>query len=355
MTLVDRSRYPNLANLTTEVLKVWPEHKRYLENSLGPREEGLLSFSEKLAEMVSRLATTVHGGISTLGDDYRFLCEEIYLPEEFYFRRHGSYRLKSFEEALNTVYNNAPFMSRYMNGLLMSDVLWINHCQGLQHFAEVYLNSLPGNAQLLEIGPGHGLLLHLASQNPKISGLAAYDVSQKSVDMAGKALKALGAAKPVRFELKNILDDSIVEASNGAQFDAIVFSEVLEHLDRPEQAVRALLHLCKPGGRIWINVPANSPAPDHLYLVREPRQAEDLVRSVGFEVVDTAHFPMTGVTLERALKQQLTISCIIVGRRSAGLRQADNSSLDNSSGPSLRGTGRTAARAPRGDAPAPRT
>jgi 2-polyprenyl-3-methyl-5-hydroxy-6-metoxy-1,4-benzoquinol methylase len=315
MTLVDSSKYPNLANLVTEVLNVWPEHERYLENSLRPREEGFLSFSEKLSEMVGRLATTVDGGIGALRDDYRFLCEEIYLPEEFHFRRHGSYRLTSFEEALNTVYNNAPFMARYMNGLLVSDVLWINHCQGLQHYADVYLNSLPANAQLLEIGPGHGLLLHLASQNPKIGSLVAYDVSQKSVDMAGKALKALGAAKPVRFELKNILDDSIMEARNAEQFDAIVFSEVLEHLDRPEQALRALLHLCKPGGRIWINVPANSPAPDHLYLVREPKEAEDLVRKVGFEVIDTAHFPMTGITMERALKQNLTISCIIVGCR----------------------------------------
>jgi 2-polyprenyl-3-methyl-5-hydroxy-6-metoxy-1,4-benzoquinol methylase len=315
MTLVDGSKYPNLENLVTEVLNVWPEHERYLENSLGPRDEGFLSFSEQLAGMVGRLATTVDGGIGALGDDYRFLCEEIYLPEEFHFRRYGSYRLTSFEEALNTVYNNAPFMSRYMNGLLVSDVLWINHCRGLQHYANVFLNSLPAKAELLEIGPGHGLLLYLASKNPKIGSLAAYDVSQKSVDMAGKALRVLGAAKPVRFELRNILDDSIMEGGNGGQFDAIVFSEVLEHLDKPEQALRALLHLSKPGGRIWINVPANSPAPDHLYLVREPKEAEDLVRKVGFEVVDTAHFPMTGITMEWAIKQKFTISCIIVGRR----------------------------------------
>lgn len=318
MALVDTLKYPNLANLVTEVLNLWPEHERYLQNSLGPRDQRFLLFSDSLAQMVGRLATTVDGGIHALADDYRFLCEEIYLPEEFHFRRHGSYRLTSFEEALSTVYNNAPFMTRYMNGLLVSDVLWINHCQGLQHFSEVFLNSLPADAQLLEVGPGHGLLLHLASQNPKISNLVAYDVSQKSVDMAGKALKALGAAKPVRFELKNILDDSIMEKRGARQFDAIVFSEVLEHLDKPEQAVRALLHLCKPGGRVWINVPANSPAPDHLYLVREPKQAEDLVRKAGFEVVETAHFPMTGVTIERALKQQLTITCIIVGRRPFG-------------------------------------
>jgi|SRR5580704_5208879 2-polyprenyl-3-methyl-5-hydroxy-6-metoxy-1,4-benzoquinol methylase len=315
MTLVDEQKYPKLAYLVTEVLALWPEHNRYLEASLRGRDESLLSHSERLSEMVGRLAVTVDGGIRALASDYRFLCEEIVLPEELHFRRHDSYRLDNFEDALRTVYNDAPFMTRYMNGLLLSDVLWVNHCRGLQHYAEVYLNSLKFGAQLLEIGPGHGLLLNLALQNSNIGDLFAWDISQSSIEMSRHALKALGATQPVHFEMKNILDASIMEASNANLFDGIVLSEVLEHLEEPENAIRALYHLCKPNGRVWINVPANSPAPDHLYLVREPKQAEDLVRSVGFEVVDTAHLPMTGVTLERAIRQKLTMTCIIVGRR----------------------------------------
>jgi len=315
MNLVNEQKYPKLAALVTEVLGLWPEHKRYLETSFRSRDEDLLSFSERLSEMVGRLAVTVDGGIRALARDYRFLCEDIVLPEELYFRRHDSYRLKSFEEALRTVYNDALFMTRYMNGLLVSDVLWINHCRGLEHYAEVYLNNLKFGADLLEIGPGHGLLLHLATQNSNIGNLSAWDISQSSLEMSAHALKALGATLPVRFEMRNILDASIMETRNANLFDGIIFSEVLEHLEEPEHAIRALFHLCKPDGRVWINVPANSPAPDHLYLVREPNQAEELVRSVGFEVVDTAHFPMTGVTLERAIRQKLTMSCIIVGRR----------------------------------------
>jgi 2-polyprenyl-3-methyl-5-hydroxy-6-metoxy-1,4-benzoquinol methylase len=315
MTLVNHQKYPELANLVTEVLAVWPGHKRYLESSLRGRDEDLLSHSERLSEMVGRLAATVDGGIRRLANDYRFLCEDIVLPEEIHFRRHDSYRLKSFEEALRTVYNDAPFMTRYMNGLLMSDVLWVNHCRGLQHYAEVYLNSLKFGAQFLEIGPGHGLLLHLATLNSNLGNLYAWDISQSSIEMSRHALKALGATKPVRFEMRNILDASVMETRNANLFDGIVLSEVLEHLEEPEHAIRALFHLCKPDGRVWINVPANSPAPDHLYLVREPKQAEDLVRSIGFEVVDTAHFPMTGVTLDRAIRRKKTMSCIIVGRR----------------------------------------
>jgi len=315
MPLVDEQKYPKLGRIVEEVLAVWPEHKRYIEASLRGRDENLLTHSETLSDMVDRLAVTVDGGMRTLARDYRFFCEEIILPEELHFRRHDSYRLKTFAEAQREVYDNAPFMTRNMNGLLVSDVLWVNHCRGLQHYANIYLNSLPPGARLLEIGPGHGLLLYLAAQNPNIGALFGWDVSRSSVAMSKHALEVLGVKKPIQFETKNILDGSIMAASNAELFDAIVFSEVLEHLEDPEQAARVLFHLCKPGGRVWINVPANSPAPDHLYLVREPKQAEDLVHSVGFELADTAHFPMTGVTLERAIRQKLTMTCIIVGRR----------------------------------------
>lgn len=312
---VNEHTYPTLANLVTEVLAIWPEHQRYLDKSLQCRDEKLLSYCENLSDSVGRLAVTIDGGIRTLASDYRFLCEDISLPEEIYFRRHDAYRLKSFDEAMRTVYNDASFMTRYMNGLLVSDVLWDNHCRSLQHYSEVYLDSMKSDAQFLEIGPGHGLLLHLATQKLNNGNLFAWDVSQASLDMSSHALEALGATKRVKFELRNILDTSVMETPNANRFDGIVFSEVLEHLEEPERAIRALFHICKPDGRVWINVPANSPMPDHLYLVREPKQAADLVRSAGFEVVNTANFPMSGVTLERAIKQKRTMSCIIVGRR----------------------------------------
>jgi 2-polyprenyl-3-methyl-5-hydroxy-6-metoxy-1,4-benzoquinol methylase len=265
--------------------------------------------------MIVRLAATIEGGLPTLARDYRFLCEQIVLPEELHFRRHDRYRLDNFEDAYRLVYSDAAFMTRYMNGLLMSDVFWVNHCQGLQHYADRFLASLKPGADLLEIGPGHGLLLTLASQTAQIGSVSAWDVSKASLDMSRHALEALGVERDVRFEAKNIFEPSIMSPENGGRFDAVVLSEVLEHLEHPEQAVRVLFHLCRPGGRVWINVPANSPAPDHLYLVRTPEQAQAVVRGEGFNIIDSASFPMTGATLEKAIKQKLTITCIITGER----------------------------------------
>jgi 2-polyprenyl-3-methyl-5-hydroxy-6-metoxy-1,4-benzoquinol methylase len=301
----------------SEVLRLWPDHERYIEKSLVVRDSDLMAHSERLSEIIGKLAKSMAGGLPALVGDYRFLCEQIVLPEELHFRRTGQYRLDNFEDAFRTVYNDRPFMTRYMNGLLISDVLWVNHCRGLQHYAESFLTSLKPGADLLEIGPGHGLLLYLACSNPRIGSVSAWDISEASLQLSRHALQVLGVSRSVKFEMRNIFDPSIMDQENEGLFDAVVLSEVLEHLEKPEQAVRVLRHLCKPSGRVWINVPANSPAPDHLYLVKEPEQAEALVRSEGFNVVDSAHFPMTGATLERAIKQRLTITCIVVGERPA--------------------------------------
>jgi 2-polyprenyl-3-methyl-5-hydroxy-6-metoxy-1,4-benzoquinol methylase len=317
LMLVDQKTYPDLSALLELELSAWPEHAPYLKKSIDGRDPELMSFSDKLSKLVLRLAATIDGGAAALAADYRFLCEKIVLPEELHFRRHGRYRLEKFEDALATVYANTAFMTRYMNGLLMSDVLWVNHCRGLQHYATRFLPSLRPGAHLLEIGPGHGLLLYLASEASNVGKISAWDVSAASLKMSAHALDVLGAKRPVTFESRNIFDPSIMSKENEGLFDAVVLSEVLEHLEHPEQAIKVLLHLCKPGGRVWINVPANSPAPDHLYLVNEPAEAERLVQSVGFNVVDAAHFPMTGVTLERAIKQKLTITCIVAAEKPA--------------------------------------
>lgn len=318
-SLVDQSAYPLLGQLLDSLLSRWPEHAKAVTNSFAGRDEGTLRHSERTAEMVLKLAGTVEGGLPTLVDDYRFLCEKIVLPEELYFRRNGKYRLSKFEDALSTVYNDTAFMTKYMNGLLLSDVFWVNHTRGLQHYAEVFLPSLESGARLLEIGPGHGLLLYLASQSPNVAELNAWDVSEASLRLSSHALGELGGRGDVRFERRNIFDPEILHADNADRFDAIVLSEVLEHLEQPQDALGVLHHLCKPGGRIWLNVPANSPAPDHLFLLRSSDELKAMMNEAGFDVVASADYVMNDIAMARAKLLKLTVTCVAVGRKRAGV------------------------------------
>lgn len=314
-TIVAGAAVPSLSALLGEVLAVWPEHEAYLRTSLAGRNDEAMRHSERVATMIVRLAGSVDGGLPALAADYRHLCEDILLPEEIHFRRFGAYRLSRFDEARQEVYDDAAFMGRYMNGLLLSQALWLNHCLGLQHYAERFLSGLDRDAELLEVGPGHGLLLCLAGDVVPRAVLSAWDVSQTSLDHCRRSLAALGARAPVRFERTDPFDPSATKPQD--QFDAIVLSEVLEHLEDPQAALRSAWRLCRPGGRIWLNVPANSPAPDHLFLLNDPQRLEDMVEAAGFSVLETASFPMAGVSLEKAIRQQRTITCIVVGERSA--------------------------------------
>lgn len=307
--------YANFDRIVQAILEVWPQHERYLRVNIGERETELLEFSDMLSGIIAQIGVKAHGDLPALMEDYRFLCEGIVLPEELYFRRHGTYRLKTFEDAFRTVYSDRAFMTRYMNGLLVSDVIWINHCRCMMNYRKQFLPMLPEGGSLLEIGPGHGLLLYLSDAIAHLGSVTAWDVSDASLALAASTLKVLGAKRPVSFVKRNIFEDAIMAPENANRFDGVVLSEVLEHLEEPLRAIQVLHHICKPGGLIWINVPANSPAPDHLYLVNEIAEPVALAKQAGFEIVAEASYPTSGTTMEKAKAKKLTHNCVITARK----------------------------------------
>jgi len=311
--MIDPNTHPALAQLVRGSLDFWPDHSGFLEKSFAGRSAEALQISDDLATAILKLSQDVPGNLETLYRDYRFLCEDIVLPEEIHFRRHGRYRLSSFEDAFRECYGNAEYMGRYMNGLLLSNVFWDNHAQAFNYFVSSYLPLLKPGARHLEIGPGHGLFLYFASLSPAVTSVTGWDVSPTSIAQTRHALDTLGAPKVPDLIEQNMFDVAIDDGAE--QFDSLVMSEILEHLEDPTAALAAAGKVLAPGGLLFVNVPANSPAPDHIFLFESPEHATELVAKAGFEIVDSAAFPMSGTTLERARKHKLAISCVVVGRK----------------------------------------
>ncbi|MBM4202691.1 MAG: class I SAM-dependent methyltransferase [Gammaproteobacteria bacterium] len=314
--MIDQTTHPHLSLLLSTQLECWPEHRTALTKSFQSREAEVLGTSEEIAGLIIRLSNGRGEHLRQFCSDYRYLCEEIILPEELHFRRHGAYRLTRFQDAAAQVYSNHAFMSRYINGLLLSAVLWENHARSIHLFKTHYLTTLPANSSLLEIGPGHGLLMYLAGNQTQIESLEGWDVSDASIELTRHSLAHMQAKKSPLLMRQDLFEAENLDSRVG-RFDSVVVSEVLEHLERPVEALVLIRSLLKPGGTVWVNIPANSPAPDHLYLVESPEKAEELIRMAGLEVVSTNPFPMTGSTLQRAVKHRLTISCCMVCRRPA--------------------------------------
>jgi SAM-dependent methyltransferase len=309
--MIDADQQPYTDILAQVVIAAWPEHARFLEQSFAGRDPALMASTEAHAQMVMSIVGR-GDPLGVFASDYRFLCEAI-LEEELYFRRNGAYRLSTFEAARREVYSNDPYMRRYYNFMLLSHVLWDNHARAISHFESRYLPALPPGTRHLEVGPGHGLLLHLASASPNIASVTGWDVSQAGVARTRDCLEALGGASDVELVLQDLFD-APPPGDASLRFGSVVMAEVLEHLEDPVAALRAVARHMIPGGRLWIHVPVNSPAPDHIFLLRTPEEAVDLVRDAGFEPLDAAFYPMTGQTLERARRRDLTISAIVAAQ-----------------------------------------
>ena len=308
---IDLAPYPSLDSLTQAQLAVWPEHKTYLTKSYRIHNTQVMTVLERMADLVLKLAKAHAGGLKDLCADYRFVCEKMILEEEIYFRRHGKYRLSTFVDANREVYSKPELMARYMNGLLLSGIFWANHAQAHTYYVHDFLPGNKNGYDHLEVGCGHGLLIYFAGKDPRCGSVTGWDISTASLAASKNCLDLIGLQRDVRLKQQNVFE----AAKSDDRFDSIVISEVLEHTEDPEAGLRALYHVLKPGGRIWVNLPINSPAPDHIYLLRRPEEAIEMVKNSGFKVIDSRFFPLTGYSEERARKHDLTINTAVIAMR----------------------------------------
>ncbi len=306
---MDANANPNLARLIAAQLAVFPDHADYLDRRFANSDRDDLAFCEFVAGLLVRING---GSMQAMSEAYHWLTGAV-LAEELHFRRTGAYRLSTFAQAFEEIYSDEAYMERYVAGILASQLWWRNHTAVLRWYRENYLTGFQGPVDHLEVGPGHGLFLYLAARFGNFSSLTGYDISHASLAATRKSLDAMATEKPVRLDRVDLLE---LPGGSDGTFGSITFSEVLEHLENPLDALCRLRDLLAPGGRIFVNAPVNSPAPDHLYLFGTPEEVVDMVAAAGLRVVDREYMPCTGSDLARARAQKLSISTVVVGERS---------------------------------------
>jgi 2-polyprenyl-3-methyl-5-hydroxy-6-metoxy-1,4-benzoquinol methylase len=303
----DLSAYPAIARVFGEVLAIWPEHQRYIAKSFAGRADAVWDTTEALAQAALVL---VGDRLPQIVENYRWTCDRL-REEELHFHRTGEYRLKTFAEADAEVYANAAYMEQYVDGLLMSQLLWFNHAASCEFFLSTAPRLLPAGARMLEIGPGHGLMTYLALRDFQLGSAVAWDISPVSIEQTRHALAKLGR-EDVEFGVRDLM----AVRPGEDLFDFVVLSEVLEHVEDPKQALRQVRGLLRDDGLLFVNVPINSPSPDHLYLMKSVEDARALLEDTGFAIVDQGVFPSQGLSLEKALRNQATVSICLFGRKS---------------------------------------
>lgn len=302
------NHYPCTQKIVSGLLDFWDDHEKFVASRFDVANDDMLGITENIAKNILAIAGE---DLTPYYEGYKWMCEAVF-EEEMHFRRTGHYRLSDFESAYEQVYSKPEVMGPYMKGLLLSQVLWSNHTQVLSLFKDEFLTLPPNNGgKYLEIGPGHGFYLSAALQDLNDYEIAAWDISAQSIEETKECLSKLD----VDTSKADLVVQDLFKAPKDKQYDKVVFSEILEHMEDPKAALDVLRNLLSDDGTLFLNVPVNSPAPDHISNWDTPDDLIAFVEAVGFRCAESFIIPSTGYTLDRALKYKAAITCLLFLRK----------------------------------------
>ena len=87
--------------------------------------------------------------------------------------------------------------------------------------------------------------------------------------------------------------------------------EILQCLDNLDLALQNVKKLLSKNGIIFINFPINSPAPDNVCLISDIEQLKERLINNGFLIKSFDCFTNGGISIEKAINNNFTISCIV--------------------------------------------
>ena len=254
-----------------EVLQAKYLTKQYAQLSEEEREDWnvLVDFYRSRGHSMSDIAAAY------------MLFIDIMREETFFFMKNGRYRYATFAEVADDVYFNDAYMEQYMMGLALSEYLLNNHLADVRWFRTLIASA--GGEKYLEIGPGHGELFYKAVRRGGFQKFFAVDISAHSVELTRAYLSYRNVPETVDYE---VLCRDFFEFSAGDKYDAVVMGEVLEHVERPLQFLQKSAEITSKGAFIFITVPLNTPARDHIYLFRTPEELFSMVEEAGLSIVE---------------------------------------------------------------------
>ena len=123
--------------------------------------------------------------------------------------------------------------------------------------AAVLQGSLSANAHILDVGCGNGVISrHLGRLGFQVLGI---DVSDKTIENA----RAATSLSNVVFQTKSA--EELV--ASGERYDAVICSEVLEHLTDPGALLKVLYASLKEDGKLIVTVP-NGKGPRESFVTK---------------------------------------------------------------------------------------
>jgi SAM-dependent methyltransferase len=244
---------------------VMDQLKRNLETEGIPNNINNKVWTERILD----LAEEINGNIEKPTKDFiEFTKEFMQLQDEL--EQTKKYHLKTYNEARVLVYDNPEVMdNRYLNGLLLSQALWINHSKFISWF-RFYFCNVGMNGKVLEVPLGTGIYISIFKNfNPSWSSIG-YDISLSACEYTRKLVK-IQNYREITITKKDVFE---LEERN---IDRIICGELLEHMENPRKLLKKLKSMLSKKGKIFLTTCAWTANIDHIYLFKSVQEIRDML------------------------------------------------------------------------------
>lgn len=133
----------------------------------------------------------------------------------------------------------------------------ITDIKRLEFITNTIKKNIPAGGEVLDIGCGNGVISRYVAKNGyNVTGM---DISEETIAKARSLTNQPNISFSV-FDAEKMIADK-------KQYDAIICSEVLEHLHQPEKLVNVISQILKPSGSLIVTVP-NGKGPREVFVTK---------------------------------------------------------------------------------------
>ena len=283
-----------------------PMHGKKLHQMISKMDNAYFSRSHNFLLKYKNYLNQSQKSLQDATDYYLKMCDD-FVTEQANFERTGRYSISTFAEAEANVYSNPEIMEYYMHGLLLSQFLWAHHYQVLNFFMSNLTRYEKQIFRYLEIGCGHGLYLNAATELlGEMVQYQALDISETSIEMARHFVSVAN----IDYIVRNLFDH---EEEMG--LDMISAGEIIEHLEEPVQFLDKVHELLLPRGLLFITVPVNAAAIDHIYLFESANHIREMLSTCGFQILQELEAVAEGYESLQAQKMRVPLMYAAFARK----------------------------------------
>lgn len=270
ITETQLQKYPLTRGAFEYINKNYPLFLKTGEYILKSFDDKYLSFCEGILSILRKKCRTEINFMNSQKAFIRYSHEYLLLQSKLL--REGRYLYSSFDEVNSNVYQTEKMREYYLDGLLLSQILWPNHYRIGQYFIR-QRNLTNLSSAVLDAPSGSGIYSYLIARYFRFGRLDSLDISPYAKAYTERLLRhCLSGTGKITLKTGDIRGLKDKEG-----FDFIVCGELLEHMENPGGLLKKLSCLLKDKGTLFLTTAVYAAAIDHIYLFNNVNEARRLI------------------------------------------------------------------------------